>query len=102
MWVCRQLYFNSLTGPLPTELGTMDALTFLCVHHPHPPRLDMCAVTGLWDERGGDVGVQESILQQFHGPAAHRAGHHGRADRPVRAPPSPTVPGNVRRHRDVG
>jgi hypothetical protein len=31
---------NGLTGTLPTELGTMDALTNLCVHRPHPPRLD--------------------------------------------------------------
>jgi hypothetical protein len=31
---CRWLYQNSLTGPLPTELGTMDALTYLCVRRP--------------------------------------------------------------------
>jgi hypothetical protein len=41
---------------LPTELGTLTALTKLCVRHPHPPRLDACAVTGLWTERGGGEG----------------------------------------------
>ena len=56
-WVCRELYLNTLTGPLPTELGTMDALTYLCVRHPHPPRLDVCVVTGLWAEYGVDVGM---------------------------------------------
>ena len=50
MWVCRSLSYNSFTGTLPTELGTMDALTGLCVRRPHPPRLDACAVTGLWAE----------------------------------------------------
>jgi Fe-S-cluster-containing dehydrogenase component len=50
---CRYLYTNDLTGLLPTELGTMDALIFLCVHCLHPPRLDACAVTGLWAEHGG-------------------------------------------------
>jgi Fe-S-cluster-containing dehydrogenase component len=59
MWVCRYLHYNSFTGPLPTELGTMDALRILCVRHPHPPCLDACAVTGLWAEYG-DVGVQVS------------------------------------------
>jgi hypothetical protein len=52
---CRWLYQNSLTGPLPTELGTMDAMAYLCVRRPHPPCLDACAVTGLWAERGGGV-----------------------------------------------
>ena len=66
MWGCRSLSSNGFTGTLPTELGTMDALYSLCVRHPHPPRLDVCAVTGLWAERGGDVGVQGAILQQFH------------------------------------
>jgi hypothetical protein len=47
---CRYLYQNSFTGTLPTELGTMDALAILCVRRPHPPRLDACAVTGLWAE----------------------------------------------------
>jgi hypothetical protein len=42
--VCRSLDDNRLTGPLPTELGTMDAVTHLCVRRPHPPRLDACAV----------------------------------------------------------
>jgi hypothetical protein len=50
MWVRRSLHYNVLTGPLPTELGTLTALTYLCVHRPHPPRLDACAVTGLWAE----------------------------------------------------
>jgi hypothetical protein len=54
---CRHLYNNGFTETLATELGTMDALTTLCVLRPHPPRLDVCAVTGLWAERGGDVGV---------------------------------------------
>jgi hypothetical protein len=44
---CRGLYNNRLTGTVPTELGTMDALTMLCVRRPHSSRLDACAVTGL-------------------------------------------------------
>ena len=54
-WGSRRLYSNGLTGTLPTELGTLTALTYLCVHRPHPPCLDACAVTGLWAERGGVV-----------------------------------------------
>ena len=96
---CRTLSSNGITGTLPTELATMDALRSLCVHNPHPPRLDACVVTGLWTECGGDV--QVAILERYHGDAADRAGHHGRADQPVRAPPSPTTPGRVRRCRDV-
>ena len=46
-WGCRWLEENDLTGPMPTELGTMDALTSLCVHRPHPPCLDACSVTGV-------------------------------------------------------
>jgi hypothetical protein len=88
---CRSLSSNDLTGTLPTELGTMDALYYLCVPRPHPPRLDACAATGLWAERGCGVGVQGAIQQRFHRAAADRAGHHGRADLPVRASPSPTV-----------
>jgi hypothetical protein len=99
---CRGLENNDLTGTLPTELGTMDALYYLCVRRPHPPRPDVCAVTGLWAERGGGVGVQEAIRERSHGAAAHRAGHHGHAGRAVRAPPSPTAPGRVSRHRVVG
>jgi hypothetical protein len=38
MWGCRGLSSNSFTGPLPTELGTMDVLTGLCVPRPHPLR----------------------------------------------------------------
>jgi hypothetical protein len=69
----------------------MNALYSLCVHRPHPPRLDdACAVTGLCAERGV-VGLQVSTHQRFHGAAAHRAGHHGRAEDPVRVPPSPTA-----------
>jgi hypothetical protein len=45
--VCRRLSTNDLTGPLPTELGTMDALSYLYVRRPHPPRLGACTVTGL-------------------------------------------------------
>jgi hypothetical protein len=63
MWGCRGLSYNSFTGPLPTELGTLTALNGLCVRRPHPPRLDACAVTGLWAERGGDVGMQGAILK---------------------------------------
>ena len=54
-WGCRSLG-SGLTGTLPTELGTLTALTYLCVRNPHPPRLDACAVIRLWAERGGDVG----------------------------------------------
>jgi Fe-S-cluster-containing dehydrogenase component len=56
---CRDLRYNSCTGTLPTELGTMDALTSLCVHLPHPPRLDACAITGMWAEWGGVVGCRD-------------------------------------------
>jgi hypothetical protein len=99
---CRSLSSNDLMGTLPTELGTLTALADLCVRRPRPPRLDACAVTGLWAERGGGVGVQEAIRERSHGAAAHRAGHHGHAGRAVRAPPSPTAPGRVSRHRVVG
>ena len=56
--VYRQLQENMFTGPLPTELGAMDVIGGggrMCVHHPHPPCLDACAVTGLWA-----VGAQSS------------------------------------------
>jgi Fe-S-cluster-containing dehydrogenase component len=59
-WECRNLALNSFTSTLPTELGTLTALTKLCVRCPHPPRLDACAVTALRAECGGDVGVQVS------------------------------------------
>jgi hypothetical protein len=36
MWVCRVLSSNDFTGPLPTELGTMDAMYQLCVRLPSP------------------------------------------------------------------
>jgi hypothetical protein len=106
MWGCRSLGDNGFTGTLPTELGTMDALYDLCVRHPHSLRLDACAVTGLWAECGG-VGVQgfrrplPPNPQPYRGTAAHRAGHHGRAELPVRAPPSPAASGRVHRHRVV-
>jgi hypothetical protein len=73
----------------------MDAMNNLCVHRPQLPRLDVCAVTGLWAERGGGVGVQVATHQRSHGHTAHRAGHHGRAALHVCAPPSPTAPGRV-------
>jgi hypothetical protein len=47
MWVCRMLFGNDFTGTLPTELGNLDALMFLCVRRPHPPCLDACTVIGL-------------------------------------------------------
>jgi hypothetical protein len=53
---CRDLRAQFLTGTLPTELGLLTALTWLCVRRPHPPCLDTCAVTGLWAERGGGAG----------------------------------------------
>jgi hypothetical protein len=56
--VCRWLDDKDLTGTLPTELGNLTALTFLCVCRPHPSRLDACAFTGLWAECGGDVGCR--------------------------------------------
>ena len=96
---CRYLSSNGITGTLPTELATMDALTSLCVRLPHPPRLDACVVAGMWTECGGDV--QDAILQRSGGDVTDRAGHHGRAAQPVRAQPSPTAPGRVRRHRVV-
>jgi hypothetical protein len=89
-------------GPLPTELGAMNALRNLYVRHPHPPRLDACAVTGWCAECGGGVGAQVSTQQHFHGPASYRARHADCADPSVRAPPSPTAPGRVHRHRAVG
>jgi hypothetical protein len=48
---CRHLAVNGLTGTLPTELGNLDVLGYLCVRHPHR-RMDACAVTGSWAERG--------------------------------------------------
>ena len=47
MWVCRMLFGNDFTGTLPTELGTLTALMYLCVRRPHPPCLDACTVIGL-------------------------------------------------------
>jgi hypothetical protein len=88
---CRTLCRNDLTGPLPTELGTLTALTRLCVRRPHPPCMDTCAVTGLWAERGGGVGMQGAGREQSHGGTADRAGHYGRAAQPVRALLSPTA-----------
>jgi hypothetical protein len=46
-WGYRPLYSNGLTGTLPTELGTLTAVNYLYVRRPHPPRLCVCAVTGL-------------------------------------------------------
>jgi hypothetical protein len=97
-WGCRDLWLNGLTGTLPTELGTLIALTYLCVCRPHRV-WTRAPVTGLCAERRR--GVQVSILQQSHGDASNRAGHADCADPPVRATPSPTVPGRVRRHRVV-
>jgi hypothetical protein len=88
MWG-RYLNSNELTGTLPSELGTMDALVFLCVRHPRPPRLNACVVTGLRAERGG-VWMQVAGREQSHGGTAHRAWHHERADPLVRALPLPT------------
>jgi hypothetical protein len=88
---CRFLSTNSITGTLPTELGKLTAVANLCVRRPHPPCLDTCAVTGLWAERGGGVGMQGAGREQSHGGTAHRAGHYGRAAQPVRAQPSPTA-----------
>jgi hypothetical protein len=101
-WGSRHLQSIGLTGLLPTELGTLIALTRLCVRSPHPPCLDACAVAGLRAERDGGVGVQESIRKRSHGAAADRAGHADCGDLVVRAPPSPTAPGRVCRHRVVG
>jgi hypothetical protein len=58
---CRALSENNLTGTVPTQLGMLTALTFLCVRLPHQPRLHECAVTGLWAERGGGVGMDAGI-----------------------------------------
>jgi hypothetical protein len=71
MWECRDLSWGRIPGTLPTELGTLTALTNLCVHRPHPPRLHACAVTGSWAECGGGVGAQVSISKQSHGHTAH-------------------------------
>jgi hypothetical protein len=65
---CRYLHYNSFTGPLPTELGNLDALETLCVRRPHPPRLDACAVTGVWAERGGGLGCRMLHANSFTGP----------------------------------
>ena len=58
MELCRYLRWNSFTGPLPTELGTMDALTHLCVRRPYPQRLDARVVIGFWAHQtdSGDGG----------------------------------------------
>jgi hypothetical protein len=58
---CRDLREMVLMGTLPTELGLLTALRWLCVRRPHPPCLDTCAVTGLWAERGGGVGCRVLI-----------------------------------------
>jgi hypothetical protein len=71
-WGRRWLVGNGLTGTLPSELGNLDALTSLCVCRSHPPRLDACAVTGLWTERR--CWVQAATLEQSDGAAAFRAG----------------------------
>jgi hypothetical protein len=67
------------------------------------PCLDACAVTGLWADCGRVVGVQgyARFFPGSHGDATDRAGHPDCADLAVRAPPSPTVSGRVRRHRVV-
>jgi hypothetical protein len=70
-WVRRSLSSNGFTGTLPTELGTLTKLYSLCVHRPYTPRLDACAVTGLWAERGGGEGVQGTIQERFHGAATY-------------------------------
>ena len=58
---CRDLGVCNLAGTLPTELGNLVALRYLCVRRPHPPRLHACVVTGLLAECGGGV-VQVSWL----------------------------------------
>jgi hypothetical protein len=79
---------------VPTELGMLTALSNLCVRCSHPPCLDACAVTGLWADRGIG-GLQVSERQRSHGAAADRAGHPGRADPPVRAPPLTRADGSL-------
>jgi hypothetical protein len=49
---CRSLNANGLTGPLPTELGTLDALTYLCVRR---PSREQTAVWGSSIDRLRDV-----------------------------------------------
>jgi Fe-S-cluster-containing dehydrogenase component len=66
-WECRELYNSGFTGTLPTELGTLTALTYLCVRCPRPPRLDVCAVTGMWAEWGGVVGCRDLDTTSFTG-----------------------------------
>ena len=41
--MCRDLYNNGLTGTLPTELGNMDALQYLCVPLTHRACTRACA-----------------------------------------------------------
>ena len=67
-WVYRGVSANSFIGTVPTELGTLTALAYLCVPSPHPPRLHACTVTGLWAERGGGLGCRMLHANSFTGP----------------------------------
>jgi hypothetical protein len=74
-WECRYLYDNGLTGPLPTELGTLTALLYLCVRRPHPPRLDAYTVTELWAKRGGVCGRRYLLSNSLTGPLPTELGN---------------------------
>ena len=95
------LSYNGLAGTLPTELGTLTALTVMCVHRPHPPRLDACtAVVGLWAECGG-MGESRDIEENSLTSTVPTELGSLTALRRL-CVPSPTVSGRVRRCRCVG
>jgi hypothetical protein len=51
--VCRALSTNNLTGPVPSELGNLDAMSYLCVRHLTHRAWTRAPSPGLWAERGG-------------------------------------------------
>jgi hypothetical protein len=91
--------FQGLTGTLPTELGTLTALTYAYVRRPHPPCLDACAVTGLWTERGVGLGVQDA---KNTGTFPTELGTLTACAMLCVRRPHPPLPGRVRRYRVMG
>jgi hypothetical protein len=68
---CRVLDEQGLTGTVPTEVGTLTALTQLCVLRPLPPRLDACAVgegCGLSVAVCGGAGIYATTVSRGRSP----------------------------------
>jgi hypothetical protein len=57
MWGSRTIYVNGITGPLPTELGNLDAMTSLCVRCPSPTVPGCVRRHRALSECGGGVGA---------------------------------------------